>query len=129
MKLVVMEQGLAAKLREVDAMAPAGAPAAPGAQPNPANLAMNVAQAKKAAQDKVKQIQDQIKQLQSSLDLGPGPARVDGSIEYLKWLLEYPDYGPDLGGRNRLIQDVNKIFIFLHFFVKISKFFYFYAKD
>jgi hypothetical protein len=67
MKLVVMEQGLAAKLREADMMAAPGAVApgavAPGAAPNPAQVGMDVAKAKKAAQDRLKQLQDQKKQL------------------------------------------------------------------
>ena len=61
MKLVVMEQGLAAKLREADMMAAPGA--VPGAAPNPAQVGMDIAKAKKAAQDRLKQLQDQKKQL------------------------------------------------------------------
>ena len=69
LKLVVMEQGLASKLREVATVAapgaPAvgGAPAAPGATPNPANMAMDMAKNKKAKQDQIKQLDDQIKAL------------------------------------------------------------------
>jgi hypothetical protein len=61
MKLVVMEQGLAAKLREAD-MAPV-AGAVPGAAPNPAQVGMDIAKAKKANTDKLKQLQDQKKQI------------------------------------------------------------------
>ena len=65
MKLVVMEQGLAAKLREADMAPVAGAVpgAVPGAAPNPAQVGMDIAKAKKANTDKLKQLQDQKKQI------------------------------------------------------------------
>ena len=60
LKLVVMEQGLSSKLSE-DMPMPAGGVATPGV--NPAQMGMDMAKAKKTAQDTLKQLQDQKKQL------------------------------------------------------------------
>ena len=71
MKLVVMEQGLAAKMREDTGMISPGQSsmqpnqqtgAAPAqAQPNPAQMAMNIAQQKKQIQDQIKAEDEKIK--------------------------------------------------------------------
>jgi hypothetical protein len=69
LKLVVMEQGLAAKLREVDAMAPAMPGVSTPANPNQATgmdtrqLAMQQAQRRKQLQDQLKDIDAQAKEL------------------------------------------------------------------
>ena len=60
LKLVVMEQGLASKLSE-DMPVASGGVAAPAI--NPAQMGMDMAKAKKTAQDTLKQLQDQKKQL------------------------------------------------------------------
>jgi urease gamma subunit len=60
LKLVVMEQGLASKVNEDMPVAPGGV-AAPAV--NPAQAGMDMAKAKKTAQDTLKQLQDQKKQL------------------------------------------------------------------
>ena len=67
LKLVVMEQGLSSKLKEA---APVAAPAAmPGAvAPNPANMAMQMAQKKKQIQDAIKQKQMEISDLQKQMN-------------------------------------------------------------
>lgn len=64
LKLVMMEQGLAGKLREADAMAAAPAAAAP----NPQAMAMQVAARKKEIQDQIKAKQDEIRSLQQQLN-------------------------------------------------------------
>jgi urease gamma subunit len=60
LKLVVMEQGLASKVNE-DMPVASGGVAAPAV--NPAQAGMDMAKAKKTAQDTLKQLQDQKKQL------------------------------------------------------------------
>ena len=60
LKLVVMEQGLASKVNE-DMPVASGGVAAPAV--NPAQVGMDMAKAKKTAQDTLKQLQDQKKQL------------------------------------------------------------------
>ena len=60
LKLVMMEQGLAGKLREQDAV--------PAGQPNPQNTAMMVAQRKKQLQDQLKQAQEQVRMIQSQIN-------------------------------------------------------------
>jgi hypothetical protein len=60
LKLVVMEQGLASKVSEAMPVASGGV-AAPAV--NPAQIGMDMAKAKKTAQDTLKQLQDQKKQL------------------------------------------------------------------
>jgi hypothetical protein len=60
LKLVVMEQGLASKVSE-DMPVASGGVAAPAI--NPAQMGMDMAKAKKTAQDTLKQLQDQKKQL------------------------------------------------------------------
>jgi hypothetical protein len=74
MKLVVMEQGLAAKLREADVMQPGQAPATPGMPATVGTMAPNPADAQKQQaamvlqqQQRKRQIQDQIKQKQQEL--------------------------------------------------------------
>jgi hypothetical protein len=70
LKLVVMEQGLAAKLREFAPATPGAAPvAAVGAAVNPANMAMQMQQQKKQIQDAIKQKQQEITQLQKQLNM------------------------------------------------------------
>ena len=73
LKLVVMESGLASKLKEasMDPMGtnPAAAMATPGAAttataPNPAQLGMQIAQKKKQIQDAIKQKQQELSDLQ-----------------------------------------------------------------
>jgi hypothetical protein len=60
LKLVMMEQGLAGKLREQDAV--------PAGQPNPQNVAMQMAQRKKQLQDQLKQAQEQVRMIQSQIN-------------------------------------------------------------
>jgi hypothetical protein len=69
LKLVVMEQGLAAKLREFAPAMPGAAPVAAGAAVNPANMAMQMQQQKKVIQDQIKQKQQEITQLQKQLNM------------------------------------------------------------
>jgi hypothetical protein len=67
LKLVVMEQALAAKINELATtgqVAPAGT--APGT-PNPQNVAMQVAQRKKQLQDQLRQAQEQVRMIQGQL--------------------------------------------------------------
>ena len=68
MKLVVMEQGLAAKLREADVMQPGQAPGMPATvgtmAPNPADAQKQQAAMVLQQQQRKRQIQDQIKQKQ-----------------------------------------------------------------
>jgi hypothetical protein len=60
LKLVMMEQGLAGKLREQDAV--------PAGQPNPQNVAMQMAQRKKQLQDQLKQAQEQVRMIQNQIN-------------------------------------------------------------
>jgi hypothetical protein len=60
LKLVMMEQGLAGKLREQDAV--------PAGQPNPQNTAMQMAQRKKQLQDQLKQAQEQVRMIQNQIN-------------------------------------------------------------
>jgi hypothetical protein len=60
LKLVMMEQGLAGKLREQDAV--------PAGQPNPQNTAMQIAQRKKQLQDQLKQAQEQVRMIQNQIN-------------------------------------------------------------
>ena len=60
LKLVMMEQGLAGKLREQDAV--------PAGQPNPENTAMQMAQRKKQLQDQLKQAQEQVRMIQNQIN-------------------------------------------------------------
>jgi hypothetical protein len=60
LKLVMMEQGLTGKLREQDAV--------PAGQPNPQNVAMQMAQRKKQLQDQLKQAQEQVRMIQNQIN-------------------------------------------------------------
>jgi hypothetical protein len=60
LKLVMLEQGLTGRLSEQT-------PAVAGAQPNPQNTAMMMAQRKKQLQDQLKQAQDQVRMIQSQM--------------------------------------------------------------
>jgi hypothetical protein len=60
LKLVMMEQGLAGKLCEQEAV--------PAGQPNPQNTAMQIAQRKKQLQDQLKQAQEQVRMIQNQIN-------------------------------------------------------------
>lgn len=70
LKLVVMEQGLASRLSEVDAAMPAGATVAPGANPQQqaALMAAQQQQQKRQLQDIIKQKEQELTQLKQQLN-------------------------------------------------------------
>lgn len=70
LKLVVMEQGLASRLSEVDAAMPVGATAAPGANPQQqaALMAAQQQQQKRQLQDIIKQKEQELTQLKQQLN-------------------------------------------------------------
>lgn len=81
LKLMMMEQALAAHIAEVAPTAvSSGGVTTPGAQPNPANMAMNVAQRKKQLQDALKAAQEQVRTIQQQLsqpNLGMAESRIN----------------------------------------------------